>query len=764
MQSGPAPEKLGTADHIAILLGFTLDCTPRDLATHFQISTRHVYRLVEKTRQAMPDLVRGIERFKRFAWNAEPMVSRETQTVNLESSDDSSENDTPDELSVGCSRAGTLAAEISRLKKERKGLLIQLAAAKKRVERIQSVHEDTLSVVDALDDETCDAGHYSKDESLFNEFVELRRKNKHGRRYSEELFRFSYILLSYSPRAFHFARQRLPLPSKSRLCAKFSELIQAMRTNLTDIRYSDRILEAFAREQPAGTPIVCTLGVDAFAFRLFLRTAVSREHLKLELSPSQLRQIAPLLEDQTLVGELLEEEEDYETSVDQLTKEKLDDLFNSFNYCFIFLLQPLNSNFPCITLHLLPANSGVATGAIIDVADQLRSRCRKYNINVAYVSADGDSGWNGKFHSMFKVSQSQKFTDLEKFASQVFKKCQKKDIPLAITDLLHFVKAARGRYIDHALIMRTNDLTTCTSYNDVCRALNCEPRCLTDKSQLGRMRDFYPIELFTIRNVIILLKKKLFPDAFYFLPHAILLVVIRVPFLHLDFRMQLLSVAYGLFSHVYKDIMSMIDNDSEDCVKIPQRYRAGSDHITFAETTTLERILCTITAYASAFKSHKDNLRTDALGTHIVEQRIGQSRKGCDCRWERMLSNFAHGAIRSLFLETDEFEQYCRGRLKTGGCRLSDSADMRISEFDPSLVCRVLINSLSEAGRVPTEFDECLQQVIRWLVELDAALDARSKEIGKVWLPNPAANSSITARLLKSSLTDFGFPKQVDRG
>ena len=754
--------KLGKAERIAILLGAQFDVTPADMATHFKVSKRHVYRVLDETQGAIPGLLSGIECFRDLLGPPVSMVSRETQT-----DDERGANCVQELASNARSQRQTCAthtAQISRMRREIKSLKIQLAAANCRLRSLKDAREN--GEIDKAAEDVCtrDDEDVVEDGRLLDEMNELRRKNKFARKYSEELFRFSYIMLSYSPRAFQLAHQRIPLPSKSRIYTKFGGLAKKMETYLTDLRYTRRLIKAFGNARPPDIPAVCTLGVDAFAFRLFLRSAVSKEQLKYKLSLSQLRQIGPLLEDQTLLQEVIEEEEEeFERMEEELTKEKLDELFETFSYCFIFFLQPLDSSLPCVTLHLLPTCSGVATQCIRDTADKLKGLCQKEGIEIAYISADGDSGWNPKFHAMFKIAKQMRFTELGDYALNVYNECKRQNIPLAVTDLLHLVKAARGRYIDHHLVMLVRDTTTLTDYEAACKVLTCEPRSFTDKSHMGRMRDFYPIELFSVRNVITLFQAELFPDAFYFLTYTLLLLVIRVPFLRMDFRMQLLSAAYGLFSYVYDDIVKMsmdVDEKSSEeqpHLKVPQRYQASCEYITFTEISTMERILCTITAYASAFQLHSDDLRTDSLGTHLVEQRIGQSRKGCDCRWERMLSNFAHGAIRSMFLETDELEPYSRGRLKTAGCRLDGSADMLIDDFDPSLLCRVLINSLTEAGRVPEEFAECFEQVKRWLTVLDDAITKRNKEIGKLWLPNPAANATIIARLLKSSLKDFGF-------
>lgn len=94
-------------------------------------------------------------------------------------------------------------------------------------------------------------------------------------------------------------------------------------------------------------------------------------------------------------------------------------------------------------------------------------------------------------------------------------------------------------------------------------------------------------------------------------------------------------------------------------------------------------------------------------------------------------------------------------RLPTAGCRLNASGDVSIDAFDDGLFTRVLMHSVTEAGRAVEGFQGELSLVISWIEQLDNTLRERQSEIGKLWLPNPVTNSAIMARLLKSSLTDY---------
>ena len=327
---------------------------------------------------------------------------------------------------------------------------------------------------------------------------------------------------------------------------------------------------------------------------------------------------------------------------------------------------------------------------------------------------------------------------------------------MATTDLLHLLKRARGRYLDHVITPSVTNISE-TNYEKVMELLKLGP-VLADKSQLGRMRDFYPLEMFTMENVITLLKKELFADAFYFTPFALMVIVIRVPFFRQDFRLNLLEVAYLMVREVYDDILRTQYRKGDDLnreEKVVQRARGDSDIVTFAECSALERMICTMCAYTAALQTHPTTLRTDALGTHIVEQKIGQARHGMDGRWTRILSVITQSLMRSVMLGIDKVEIHAPSRLKAAGCCLDGTGTFFIDEFNPSLVAKVMIHSVSEAARAATDFPESLRNVITWFQSIDQVLKDRSHEIGRVWMPSVTANSGIMARLLKTDISSI---------
>ena len=658
------------------------------------------------------------------------------------------------------------ASQISRLKREIKSLKLTNAKLRSVNDQLKSREPD----VACLDPRV----HMANIPTLISEMVNQATRNKYARSYSDQMYRFSYVLMSMSPRAYKVARTLLPLPARSCVFNKYQAVTKTLQGALTDLKETHKLIEIFIDSnllKCEGERITCTLGVDAFAFRLFLRQLASITNIRKKLSQNQLRQLGPLLEDRRLI-EAVEEissdefDDDYDDFDESspVTEEEMNDLFASYNSCFLYVLMPLNSNIPCFPLHLAPASHGMAQQEQVDVLNQLTSICQTYNIDVRYMSVDGDRGWHDKFADMMDVIQSKpRKGSMIQWALDVYGECFEKGVQLAVTDLLHAVKCARGRYIDHGISVISTCSTANTNYEAVRNLLDLG-MALYDKSQLGRMRDCYPLEMFTPGNVTKLLKHKYFPDAVYFAPFTLLLVCIRVPFLRMDFRLKLLNLSFLLFSEMSQDLNRRQSVPREEnSPKVAQRGGKNTDMVTYAERYAFDRLLCTIISYCCAFQMSSEMLRTDALGTHIVEQMIGQGRHARDSRWQKILATFTQSVLRTTFLATDGVDVSNRGRLKTAGTRLVEDGDVAFEDFDEVEAAQVFIHSLSPDARAASDFDGKLKTVIKLFVKLEDVIQERGSEIGRVWPPNPIANSSIMARLLKSSLKDFTVVKEAQQ-
>ena len=73
----------------------------------------------------------------------------------------------------------------------------------------------------------------------------------------------------------------------------------------------------------------------------------------------------------------------------------------------------------------------------------------------------------------------------------------------------------------------------------------------------------------------------------------------------------------------------------------------GTESVTIAEAHYIKRILNSLVAFGVVLIFGDERLRTDALGTHLVENSIGIARQtSFDPRWERILATYCHAEER----------------------------------------------------------------------------------------------------------------------
>ena len=746
---------LTAEEKFAILISHQYGIPKVKLATRFDRTRRTINLVIRSMSAGFPELVKGIKMFTGIMdeWEHENSVD-----ILPKVEDDEQHR-----------------ADLVRIR----GLSRTVQSLKEKVRKYQVKNAKLQDLVSRMRKNACESTEdpdteaekhvepHSEEYPILSEMNGLVGVPKTQRRYSDQFYRFAYILSTLSPKAYRYARKMLILPSKENIWRHFRGAASEMKAQVTDIDSVHCLIQGYLEGQnPECKRITACISVDAFAFRLFLRQIASIHKIRALLSDQQLQGLGPFLEDSDLVRAVQEIEEEDESDPSEyseldiqhpgeLTPERIDALFDTCNHCFIYVLIPLESHMPTLTIHLAPASCGNAKHLNLELLDQLTEVCSNYNIDAVYMSSDGDTGWNCKFNEMFEIIASHIEEPLCTMALTVQKECQAESIHMATADLLHLLKRARGRYIDRDIAVTLADVSIRTNYQRVCDLI--DGMALRDKSQLGRMRDFYPLQMFTVDNLLLLLANEYFSDALYFTPFTLLLVVIRVPFLRLDFRLELLTTAYLLFLQIYYDVSKNTDsrsssNSTPGDTRARQRPRGDSDLVTFAELGTLERILCTIVSYAAAIQTHPTDLRTDALSTHIVEQKIGQARQGMDNRWSRILSTIVQSLLRSIMLGIDGITLHTPARLKTAGCCLDPSGDFYIEDFDAGLFSRVMFHSVHEAARAAEDFKTSLERIKSQIEKLAKVLREREGEVGKVYLPNPAANSGIMARLIKAQL------------
>lgn len=164
---------------------------------------------------------------------------------------------------------------------------------------------------------------------------------------------------------------------------------------------------------------------------------------------------------------------------------------------FIYLLIPLKHNFKPIILHLRSAPSGAANETIIQNIEKIIEQLSHTKFNVKYCSCNGDSYYNKFFHDQFdnilKIFNSEdRFNYTKYFESKAL---------IWISDPLHIFKNGRSKIINNKVIINPEipgNYIDNIKLNDI---LDLGPSLL-DKTSIGKLRDIYPISIFTVNNSI----------------------------------------------------------------------------------------------------------------------------------------------------------------------------------------------------------------------------------------------------------------------
>jgi hypothetical protein len=182
------------------------------------------------------------------------------------------------------------------------------------------------------------------------DLMRIRWDEKQKRRFSDcpISLHFSFLLTHISRQAMDLARNCLPLPSYATLYTHFGTRLHDVESNLTDMSKVDlQMAESIAANDCSLEPLI-SLSIDAMVI-------TSDEHYL----PAQDG-------DQT----------------------------------FVFYIQPLDRRLKCKRLHVMNLPSGQTTKQVQAVIETVCDALSRHGVNIKYVCADGDPGYNQR-HSHF---------------------------------------------------------------------------------------------------------------------------------------------------------------------------------------------------------------------------------------------------------------------------------------------------------------------------------------------------------------------------
>ena len=543
--------------------------------------------------------------------------------------------------------------------------------------------------------------------SVLEEMTRLFPVSKHGRRFTQQLLDLSQLLFSLSPRAYKVLRQIFVLPTLSTLYSHYGCRVKEIRNGLVDVSKIDDVIREVAADAQEENGKIFTLAVDAFAFRSFCGQTL----------PS----VTAGSPNSTPVTTAPEEDQIYSNG-------------------FMFLLIPLSCNKQPKLLHIAARRCGNYDDAIDAIVAHIKGVMALHGLKLFFKATDGDR-FLTKEHSRFFTQHICALPSGVPFCwvvYSIYELLQSTGTTMPIADPLHFSKNARAKLLKHPIVLQQcHGKRQSTDAEQLRQILNLG-KVFEDKSSLGAMRDRYVIELFHLSNVAELLTHGVVHGAFLLLPYAALFAAIFEPSLENEARLFFIEVAYHCYWHFLTECPKILRINSD----VHAKFISGvSQATTLAEESYIVRMIHTCIALAISLVYGPRFVRMDALGTHLVENRIGNARAGCnDPRWSRILSNCSLAELRRELAKKYKVIVNVSKRVNHGGAKvdtlLSDGLVIPES-WRPELIVSLFIDSLNNDGCVSDDLESFAQD----LMEI-------AKHISKPALGSPSdvANSSIMAR------------------
>ena len=338
---------------------------------------------------------------------------------------------------------------------------------------------------------------------------------------------------------------------------------------------------------------------------------------------------------------------------------------SSKNNIYAFELLPLEGNLkPCV-IHLETVGSGTSTKEVHEIFEKIISKLKELNIATKFKATDGDVSFD-KMHDDWFGEHIAKYKSFEDVINHVI---TLNEIP--VSDFLHLIKCARSHLLNH-LIMLVPELLICMNV-DLMKECTDLGASLTDLTTSGRMKDSYPLAIFSWDTYMSLLNAGRYDACFYILPFIYMGTAIRQEEINISDRISLLKSAYEIFMIILNTVKQNGNNKL-----FPPTFTAGALGTLFGSNNFLHRLINTCVAITVAMKLGITNLATQRIGTHDLE---------CFFGCMRLASSYNHTkeeAIRAcinsilLMIETTKMNQKIKIRTRDnmGGIILTEDMNL----------------------------------------------------------------------------------------
>lgn len=360
-------------------------------------------------------------------------------------------------------------------------------------------------------------------------------------------------------------------------------------------------------------------------------------------------------------------------AIDVKLFEKNKDIYKSV---FIFYGLPTNKAIKCFPIFAMQHKTGKMTFDVTTKTSNIITQINKLeNIYIPIKAVDGDPGSNVEHSNQFKnIYKDYKEKGFNGVISTIAENINSKNTTYIITDMIHFGKNRRTQLILIGLTLNDTEINLSPLYKILENS-----GAVNDKSNLSKLQDAFPVEIFNFYVISELLKYNAWDLILFILPMACWLEACLNKKLDKPSRLLLLKIAFLIYMRIYE----------------MQCQRKSKNE--FQMQISLMRAINTIAVLYEEFEKSEDSFCFARYSTMIQEHFHGQIR-GMNTNNDNVnevLRNIAKAALIYQYKRELDIPTNIKTRLSVGGIHWEDKVHTYTAlplENDVIIDCQTIID------------------------------------------------------------------------
>jgi hypothetical protein len=394
-------------------------------------------------------------------------------------------------------------------------------------------------------------------------------------------------------------------------------------------------------------------------------------------------------------------------------------------YLFVIHLQPLTPKSKCSPLFIIDSRSGMADAEVQAKIDEVLMVTQS-RIHRVFLASDGDPSYNNRHHA-FKSFWEPIF---EQFGlERLLLELKTYRGPLPLSDFFHLGKNLRTRFLKYFLtfILKQGErlLRKSVDPSKMRRILDLGAP-LTDLTQVGKMRDVYPLVIARVEHIITLFENNGIAEAVVWLPITFTLNSLRLETITRETMLFTLRIAFFLVWYIYKSRKLGID-------RLPEKSKKKITSIFTSQW--MDRFLDTALLHFFSIENYK-SIAIDRASTHPLENYFGQVRMDShDVNTpEAMTNTIAHTNLVRDAYDALELDGTIPGRVNLAGVQIlegpPDSFPKKVydivmeNSIPPETIAQICLKAVhAQEGALTSDEEIAFLQFRDYLTHLKRAAD-----------------------------------------